>query len=40
MDRMLVFGLLYKDGNEYNLTIIGEKFAQEYNEILDDSKKL
>ena len=40
MDRMLVLGLLYKDGNEYNLTIIGEKFAQEYNEILEDSKKV
>lgn len=40
MDRMLVMGLLYKDGNEYHLTIIGEKFAQEYNEILEDSKKV
>lgn len=40
MDRMLVLGLLYKDGNEYNLTIIGEKFAQEYNEILEDSKRV
>lgn len=40
MDRMIVSGLLYKDSNDYNLTIIGEKFASEYNEILRDSKKV
>lgn len=27
MDRMIVLGLLYKDGKDYNLTIIGEKFT-------------
>lgn len=40
MDRMLVLGLLYKDTNDFHLTMIGEKFANEYNEILEDSKTI
>ncbi len=40
MDRMLVLGLLYKDTNDFHLTKIGEKFANEYNQILEDSKSI
>ena len=40
MDRMLVLGLLYKDINDFYLTMIGEKFANEYNQILEDSKTI
>ena len=40
MDRMLVLGLLYKDTNDFHLTKIGEKFANEYNQILEDSETI
>lgn len=40
MDRMLVLGLLYKDTNDFHLTKIGERFATDYNQILEDSKTI